>query len=518
MTTDLIELEGISKTFPGLKANDSVNLKIKKGQVHALLGENGAGKSTLMKILYGTYRADEGGVIKVDGKPVTINSPADARALGIGMVFQSFMLIPAFTVIENVALSLKELGMIIDKKDIERGIREISDKYKFDVDPNAYVWQLPIGTQQKIEIIKLVMGGARLLIFDEPTSVLAPHEAEGLFKIFDGLRANGYSIIFISHKLNEVLACCDEITVLRQGKVVGSIPREGATEQTLVSMIIGSKTVNNGNWERKPLAPNRKPLLEMKDVTAYNDRGRIALDNMSVTIYPGEIVGVAGVSGNGQKELGEVIQRIRAAKGGSIMFDGQDILQWNVSKVKRAGIACIPEDPLKQGAVRTMTVEENLALGDESSRDWLPMDWGAARAKASYITDHYHLKMPRLNVAIEALSGGNVQRIVFAREIAAKAKLLLAYYPTRGTDINAAAIIRSVLIQYRNDGGAILVVSEDLEELLSISDRMLVMYHGHNVGETTPDQADVNAIGHLMTDGHYDMHTEPVATATSAVA
>ncbi len=218
---EFIELEGISKTFPGLKANENVNLIIKKGQVHALLGENGAGKSTLMKVLYGTYRADSG-TIKVDGKPVVINSPADARAAGIGMVFQSFMLIPAFTVTENIALSLKNLGVVISKKEIERGIREISDKYNFEVDPNAYVWQLSLGTQQKIEIIKLVMGGARLLIFDEPTSVLAPHEAEGLFKIFDGLRANGYSIIFISHKLNEVLACSDEITVLRRGKVVGT--------------------------------------------------------------------------------------------------------------------------------------------------------------------------------------------------------------------------------------------------------------------------------------------------------
>src|SRR5258708_16223838 len=253
---EFIELEGISKTFPGLKANENVNLIIKKGQVHALLGENGAGKSTLMKVLYGTYRADSG-TIKVDGKPVVINSPADARAAGIGMVFQSFMLIPAFTVTENIALSLKNLGVVISKKEIERGIREISDKYNFEVDPNAYVWQLSLGTQQKIEIIKLVMGGARLLIFDEPTSVLAPHEAEGLFKIFDGLRANGYSIIFISHKLNEVLACSDEITVLRHAKVVGSISRSEANEQLLVSIIIGAQATTISVYSRNPLAPRR---------------------------------------------------------------------------------------------------------------------------------------------------------------------------------------------------------------------------------------------------------------------
>lgn len=502
---EFIELEGVSKTFPGLKANENVNLTIKKGQVHALLGENGAGKSTLMKVLYGTYRADSG-TIKVDGVPVTINSPADARAAGIGMVFQSFMLIPAFTVIENIALSLKDLGLVIQKQDIEKGIREISDKYNFDVDPNAYVWQLSLGTQQKVEIIKLVMGGARLLIFDEPTSVLAPHEAEGLFKIFDGLRSNGYSIIFISHKLNEVLACSDEITVLRRGKVVGTISRAEANEEILVSMIIGAKVASSREYVRKALPAERKPLLEVRGVTANNDRGRIALDDMNLTIYPGEILGIAGVSGNGQKEIGEVIQRLRPVKAGSLIFDGQDITPMSVSQVKRAGIACIPEDPLRQGAVRTMTVEENLALGDESSRDWLPMNWETARAKASYITDHFNLKMPRLNVAIEALSGGNVQRIVFAREMASNAKLLLAYYPTRGTDINAAEIIRTVLLNYRNEGGTILLVSEDLTELLSISDRLIVMYHGHNVGECKPENADINEIGHLMTDGKYTTH------------
>src|SRR5258708_175983 len=499
---EFIELEGISKTFPGLKANENVNLIIKKGQVHALLGENGAGKSTLMKVLYGTYRADSG-TIKVDGKPVTINSPADARAAGIGMVFQSFMLIPAFSVTENSALSLKDLGVVIDQKEIERGIREISDKYNFEVDPNAYVWQLSLGTQQKIEIIKLVMGGARLLIFDEPTSVLAPHEAEGLFKIFDGLRANGYSIIFISHKLNEVLACSDEITVLRRGKVVGTIPREGATEDVLVSMIIGAKVASSREYVRTPLAAGRKPLIEVRGVSANNDRGRIALDNMNLTIFPGEILGIAGVSGNGQKELGEVIQRLRPVKSGSVIFDKQDITAWSVAKVKQAGISCIPEDPLRPGAGRSLTLEENPAPGDEKSRGWRPPERGTARAKASYITDHFNLKMPRLTVAIEALSGGNVQRIVFAREMAAKAKLLLAYYPTRGTDINAAEIIRTVLLNYRNEGGTILLVSEDLGELLSISDRLIVMYHGHNVGECEPASADINEIGHLMTDGKY---------------
>ncbi|MEP7287402.1 MAG: ABC transporter ATP-binding protein [Chloroflexota bacterium] len=502
--SDFIVLEGITKQFPGLRANDNVSLHIRKGKVLALLGENGAGKSTLMKILYGSYRADSG-TITVDGKIVNIQSPADAREAGIGMVFQSFMLIPAFTVVENVALSLKHLGVVIDKAEIEKGIREISEKYNFGIDPEAYVWQLPIGAQQKIEIIKLLMGGAKLLIFDEPTSVLAPHEAEGLFKIFDSLRSNGYSIIFISHKLNEVLSCADDITVMRHGRVTGHIDRADATESILVSMIIGTKSADSKEYVRKPLPTSSKPLLEIKDITALDDRGRMALHGMTLSIMPGEILGVAGVSGNGQKETGEAIQGIRPTKSGSIIFDGHDITGWSIARIRRLGIACIPEDPLKQGAVRSMTVEENLALGDtdENARDWQPMDWKAARAKAGFITERFNLKMPRLTVPIEALSGGNVQRIVFAREMAAKAKLLLAYYPTRGTDINAAEIIRTILLNYRNEGAAILVVSEDLDELFSISDRMIVMFHGQNVGECDPKNADINQIGHLMTDGKY---------------
>lgn len=502
--TDFLVLDGVTKTFPGgLVANDQIRLRVKQGHIHALLGENGAGKSTLMKILYGVYRPDAG-TIQVGGKTVQIRSPHDARQAGIGMVFQSFMLIPAFTVLENVALGLKDLGVILNAREIEERINAISEQYNFGIDPRAQVWQLSLGAQQKVEIIKLVLAGAKLLIFDEPTSVLAPHEAEGLFAIFESLRSSGYTIIFISHKLKEVLACADAITVLRQGRVVGSLTRAEATEQKLVSLIVGNKPLNRQTSTRKPVAADAPTIIQLRDVEAYDNRGRLALHGMNLDIRAGELVGIAGVSGNGQSELGDVIQGIRPTSAGTIMFAGTPTAGWSIARNRQMGTACIPEDPLTMGAVRVMTVEENLALGEHTSgtsKGWLPMNWAQIRSRAAWLTERFQLAMPRLHVPIEKLSGGNVQRIVCARELSARPRLLLAYYPTRGMDIHAAEIIRTALLAAREEGTAILVVSEDLEELVAISDRIVVMYHGQNVGECTPDEADIHEIGFLMTGG-----------------
>jgi simple sugar transport system ATP-binding protein len=503
--SDFLVLENITKRFPGLLANDNISLKIKKGHVHALLGENGAGKSTLMKILYGAYQADSGKIL-VDGKQVQIHSPRDAQQVGIGMVFQRFMLIPNFTVIENVALSLRELGITIPTAKIEAQIKAISKQYGFEVEPGAKVWQLSLGVQQKVEIIKLLLAEARLLIFDEPTSVLAPHEVEGLFQVFDRLRESGHTIIFISHKLREVLKCSDEITVLRKGRVGGHLLREEATEQKLVSLILGTQVADEKNqYERKAMPDEKKPVLELQSVEAEDERGQRVLREVSLKLHAGEILGVAGVSGNGQKELGEVILGMLPLKAGNISLEGQDLKHWTIARRLQAGIACVPEDPIQMGAVGGLTVQENLALGAAFSKDtkgWQAINWKAASARADWFTERFELKMPRFGVAIEALSGGNVQRVVFARELSSKPKVILAYYPSRGLDIGATETIRKALLACRDEGAAILLVSEDLEELFALSDRIMVMYHGQNAGECRPeDGIEGSQVGFLMTDG-----------------
>jgi ABC-type uncharacterized transport system ATPase subunit len=498
---NVLVLEGITKAFGSLVANNDISLRVRRGHIHALLGENGAGKSTLMKILYGVYRPDAG-TIAVDGKQVQIRSPHDARQAGIGMVFQSFMLIPAFTVAENVALGLSDLGLILNMAEIEARVREISERYSFDIDPQAKIWQLSVGAQQKVEIIKLVLAGAKLLIFDEPTSVLAPHEAEGLFQIFNSLRESGYTIIFISHKLKEVLACCDAISVLRQGRVTGSLTRAEASEQKLVELIVGSRALNGLAAERRHIEAATPPLVELTGVQSLDARGRPGLRGVDLAIRPGEIVGVAGVSGNGQGELGDVIQGARPIVAGSLRFNDAPAEDWTPARARGAGVSCIPEDPLTQGAVRLMTVEENLALGDRAAAarpGWRPLDWRAVRARAAWLTERFQLAMPRLHVSIERLSGGNVQRIVCARELSDSPRLLLAYYPTRGMDIGAAETIRRALLAARDEGAAILLISEDLDELVAISDRIAVMYHGRIVGEFDPAEADIHEIGYLMT-------------------
>jgi simple sugar transport system ATP-binding protein len=529
--TPLLEGRGLTKRFGDLVANDRVDIVVHAGEVHAILGENGAGKSTLMKMLYGFHRPDVGDIL-LNGHCTTIDSPQAGRRLGIGMVFQNFTLIPAFTVVENIALFLPDPGVRLKRREIEQRIGEVSERYGLQVDPRARAGDLSVGEQQKVEILKVLLGGARILIFDEPTSVLAPHEVERLVHIFNQLRRDGYAILFITHKLPEVMICADRITVLRRGSVVGSLLRSSATEAELVTMMLGSSAIPGSSptetetvGSLPPEAAQRSqrierhsggahrdaPVLVCRGIelvssqieTMANDHGGLSLRGINLEVLPGQIVGVAGVSGNGQKELGEVALGLRKSSAGTVFLFGIDATHWPVEKILRLGVSCIPEDPLLMGTVPGMTVQENMILGQQAKyarRGGLAMDWNAARADAEQcLHNTFHTPAPSLNVPMETLSGGNIQRVVFARELGQQPRLLIAYYPTRGLDIANAEAARRLLLRYREAGTGILLISEDLDELFALSDQLMVMYRGQIVGSFKPQETTAYAVGHLMT-------------------
>ncbi|HLY64570.1 MAG TPA: ABC transporter ATP-binding protein [Chloroflexota bacterium] len=494
-------------------ANDAIDLELLPHQVHALLGENGAGKSTLMKILYGYYQADAG-VISVDDSEVVIDSPHAARELGIGMVFQSFMLIPGLSVAENVALGLKDCGRIISWRTVARRISTISEQYGFGLNPYDKVWQLSIGDQQKVEIIKLLLADARFLIFDEPTSVLVPQEVEALFDVFRRLVDAGYSVVFITHKMREVMSVADRVTVLRAGRVVGSVNCAAMSEDELVRLILGSVDIEDAAIvlediaveHHLPSAAGQTPIVELQEVEAEDDRGGLALRGVSLQLMNGEILGVAAVAGNGQKELGEVIQGLRPVRSGHVLLAGEDVTGRAPAKLLAAGITAVPEDPLGMGVVPGMSVLENLAIGDVrqlAGGGWRPIDFERSRRETTELAAQFGLRLPRLDVPASTLSGGNLQRIVFARELSRVPKVLIAYYPSRGLDITGIRVVREVLLAARDRGSAVILVSEDLDELLELSDRLIVMYRGEVAGLLRPADTDVREIGLLMTRGRH---------------
>jgi simple sugar transport system ATP-binding protein len=499
----LLEVRSLTKTFGDLHANQDIDLLIYGGEVHAILGENGAGKSTLMKCLYGFYQPTSGEIL-LDGKPVRIPTPLAGRKLGIGMVFQNFTLIPAMTVAENVALFLPELGIVLQPKAIRTRIDEVARRYGLEIDPAAHVADLAMGERQKVEILKILLAGARVLIFDEPTSVLAPHEVEGLFAIFEKLRHDGYAVLFITHKLPEVMASSQRITVLRRGRVAGQMLTAQATPQGIVRLMLGAEPPPPVH--REGLADEAGvPQFELRNVDLVDHHTGVGLKGVSLKLFGGEILGVAGVSGNGQSELADVALGLRPLAGGEVLLDGRDTAGWSTAAILDHGVACIPEDPLRMGAIPSMTVLENMVLGDQAeyaAGGGIKLQWPAARRAAEqHLNTTFVTAAPRLDWQAQNLSGGNLQRVVIAREVSRDPKVLLAYYPARGLDVSNAEAMRHLLLTCRGRGVAVLLVSEDLDELFALSDRLVVMYHGRIVGEFRPQDTDADTIGHLMTGG-----------------
>jgi ABC-type uncharacterized transport system ATPase subunit len=502
----LLEAYGIIKRFGSLLANDIAFFDVRPGEVIALLGENGAGKSTLAKILYGFYAADAG-EIRVRGARREISSPRDARALGIGMVFQNFTLIPALSVFENIALFQNDLPAVIRRGDLLARIRSHSERFQIAADPRQPVRQLAVGEQQKVEILKQILAGARVLILDEPTKVLAPQECDGLFRTIAELRAEGFGIVLITHKLREVLGCADRIAVMRQGRVVDIVDRACASQESLLGLM----------FEGAPAAPPRPTflpterggaaVLTLEDVSTSAGAGGTALRDLSINIRAGEIVGIAGVSGNGQREVGELILGLRQPRTGTKLLWGEEASRWSTAKVREKGVASIPDDPLALACVPGLTVRENLALGTGGryrsgfAVDWNELDGDMARsfAKLSF-------PRPRFEARAATLSGGNLQRVVLARELAHDPKLIVALYPTRGLDARSTTAVRTLLAGARNDGAAVLLMSEDLDELFAMSDRLLVLHRGAVAGEFGPADFRPETVGPPMVGAGKQTH------------
>jgi simple sugar transport system ATP-binding protein len=496
----LLELSGITKRFPGVLANDRVDFDLVKGEVHALLGENGAGKSTLMNILYGLYHPDEG-EIRLNGELVRIGSPRDAIDLGIGMVHQHFMLIPVMTVAENIVLATEPTkGPFLDLAGAEQRVRELSTQFGLAVRPEARVASISVGMQQRAEILKALYRGAEVLILDEPTAVLTPQEARELFEIIRSLQADGKSIIFISHKLNEVLEIADRITTLRLGRKVDTVPRGGATREGLARAMVGREVVLR--VEKRPAQPGERLLL-VEDLTVLDDRELEACRGVSLAVRAGEIVGVAGVDGNGQTELIDAVTGLRRPTAGRIVVEGAEVTKSGARKVLDAGIGHIPEDRQVRGLVLDFSLAENLALHDFREEPDSKWGWLYPRRlvqRAIRLLKEFDVRGGGPQTQADSLSGGNQQKVVVAREVSRNPKVLVAAQPTRGLDVGAIEFVHRRLVEERDKGRAILLVSFELDEILSLSDRILVLYEGRIVGEYPPSVSE-EELGIAMTGG-----------------
>jgi simple sugar transport system ATP-binding protein len=507
--TPVLELKGITKRFPGVLANDAIDLTLEQGEIHALLGENGAGKTTLMNILYGLYQPDEG-EIWVRGQQIKVHSPRDAIAAGVGMVHQHFMLVPVFTVTENVMLGdedVKAAG-VLDRKSAADKIRQISEQYNLEVDPDTYIEDLPVGVQQRVEIIKLLYRNADILILDEPSAVLTPQEVEELIKIMRSLVAQGKSIIFITHKLKEVLEIADRITVIRRGKVVGSTTPAEANQNLLAEMMVGRMV--QLEIEKDACRPG-KCVLQVENLVVLDDRQQVAVDGVTFEVVEGEVLGLAGVQGNGQTELVEALTGLRSPLEGKIAIDEQDMSRGTPRKITEVGVAHVPEDRQLDGLVLPFPVAENLILNTyylEPFSKGVVLQNDKILENATRLIKEFDIRTPGPGTSAGALSGGNQQKVIVAREFSRPIKLLIASQPTRGLDVGSIEYIHGRLIQKRDQGTAILLVSTELDEIMALSDRIAVMYRGKIIDILPAEAATKEKVGLLMAGV-----TQPVAAA-----
>ena len=504
--TSAVEMSGITKTFPGVVANDQIDFVVEKAEVHGLLGENGAGKTVLMNILYGLYQANTGQIF-VNGKEVEIEGPATAIKLGIGMVHQHFMLVPSLTVAENIILGkeLTKRRIFLDMKRILKEVKNFCERYKLEVDLKVPVHALPVGTQQRVEILKALYRGADILILDEPTSVLTPQEVEELFKAIRALKEQGKTIIFISHKLKEVLAICDSITVLRRGKLIGTVKAAETDIRALAEMMVGRKILFQFKKKRVKAG---EVVLKVKDLKAIDDRRLLVLAGVAFEVRASEILGMAGVEGNGQTELFEVLTGIRKATEGKILLENNDITRVSPYERISLGLSYVPEDRQKRGLILDFSVMENLILGSHDrhpfKKGMIRLDFEKASNYAKNLIGDFSIKTPNKDTSVRHLSGGTQQRVVVAREFSRKPKLIIASQPTRGLDVGATEYVHKKLVEIRNRGCAILLISADLDEILGLSDRIAVIYEGEIVAIKDPDKTNEQELGLLMAGGKRD--------------
>lgn len=494
----VLEVRGITKRFPGVLANDHIDLTLYKGRVLGLLGENGAGKSTLMNMIYGLYQPDEGEIL-INGLPVEIDGPNDAISKGIGMVHQHFQLVDVLTVTENVMLGNESVnGPFLDRDSARKQIIEISNTYGLDVDPDAVVADLPVGIQQRVEIIKALYRKAAILILDEPTAVLTPQEIDGLFRIIRTLLDDGVSIIFINHKLKEVLEICDDITVLRRGKLAGhAIPSE-STEQSLASLMVGREVVLHIEKDR---GEQLEKIMEIHDLTVKDGRGIPAVKNVSLDIYSGEILGIAGVQGNGQTELIEAITGLRGVESGQVILLGEDMTKASPRQITAAGTGHVPEDRQRMGMIKSFEVMHNMVLGSyykEPFAQGIIINDDAIAENAESLIHEYDVRPPLIHNTMGSLSGGNQQKVIVAREFSRPVKLLIAAQPTRGLDVGSIEFIHKQIIRMRDEGTAVILVSTELDEILSLSDRIAVMFAGEVIDVLPIESADRDTVGLRM--------------------